>query len=98
MQAGACRDLGPRKAGVRWWMQYTGKLNRRSDLCKWAGETISHLFKGAAMDTNTDNSDVNAVKVKPFSAMTPKEKVVHIGKVFLCIITFGFMFPNVGAD
>ncbi|UCF74388.1 MAG: hypothetical protein JSU71_08820 [Betaproteobacteria bacterium] len=50
------------------------------------------------MDTNTDNSDVNAVKVKPFSAMTPKEKVVHIGKVFLCIITFGFMFPNVGAD
>ncbi len=50
------------------------------------------------MDTNTDNSDVNAIKVKPFSAMTPKEKVVHVCKVFLCIITFGFMFPNVGAD
>lgn len=50
------------------------------------------------MDSKTDQSDVNAVKVKPFSTMTPKEKVVHISKIFLCIITFGFLYPNVGAD
>ena len=62
------------------------------------GEAIYYLFKGTAMDSKTDSNDVNAVKVKPFSTMTPKEKVVHIGKVFLCIITFGFMYPNIGAD
>jgi len=50
------------------------------------------------MVSKTDNSDVNAVKVKSFSKMTPKEKAVHIGKLFLCIITFGFMFPNIGSD
>jgi len=50
------------------------------------------------MKPETDQSDVNAVKTKAFSKMTPKEKLVHIGKVFLCIITFGFMFPNIGAD
>ena len=50
------------------------------------------------MAPQTDNSDVNAVKTKPFSKMTPKEKAVHIGKVFLCIISFGFLFPNIGAD
>jgi len=50
------------------------------------------------MASKTDNSDVNAVKVKPFSKMTGKEKLAHVGKIFLCIITFGFLFPNIGAD
>ena len=50
------------------------------------------------MASETDNSDVNAVKVKPFGQMTRKEKLAHIGKVFLCIISFGFLFPNIGAD
>lgn len=50
------------------------------------------------MDPKTDQSDVNAVKTKPFSQMTQHEKVVHIGKVFLSILTFGFLFPNIGAD
>jgi len=50
------------------------------------------------MDKNTQESDVNAVKVKPFSQMTLKEKAVHVGKIFLCIVTFGFLFPNIGAD
>lgn len=50
------------------------------------------------MKPKTDHSDVNAVKSKPFSKMTPKEKAVHIGKIFLSIITFGFLFPNIGAD
>jgi hypothetical protein len=56
------------------------------------------LFRGAIMASKSDDSDVNAVKVKSFSKMTGKEKLLHIGKVFLCIITFGFMFPNIGAD
>lgn len=50
------------------------------------------------MKSKTDNSDVNAVKTKPFSTMTSKEKLVHVGKLFLCIITFGFLFPNIGGD
>jgi hypothetical protein len=50
------------------------------------------------MDSKSQQSDVNAVKVKPFAKMTAKEKVVHVGKIFLCVITFGFLFPNIGAD
>ncbi len=50
------------------------------------------------MASETDNSHVNDVKSKPFGKMTPKEKAVHIGKIFLCILTFGFLFPNIGAD
>jgi hypothetical protein len=54
--------------------------------------------EGAAMAKKADQSDVNAIKQKPFSQMTRKEKAVHIGKIFLCIISFGFLFPNIGAD
>ena len=50
------------------------------------------------MEQKADQTDVNAVKQKPFSKMTGKEKAVHIGKLFLSIITFGFLFPNIGAD
>jgi len=50
------------------------------------------------MASQPDHSDVNAVKSKQFSKMTPKEKAAHIGKLFLCIISFGFLFPNIGAD
>ena len=50
------------------------------------------------MEQKTGHTDVNAVKQKPFSQMTQKEKAMHIGKVFLSIITFGFLFPNIGAD
>lgn len=50
------------------------------------------------MDNQVQQDDVNAVKVKLFSQMTLNEKAIHIGKIFLCIITFGFLFPNVGAD
>ncbi len=57
-----------------------------------------HMLKGAAMAPETDNSHVNDVKSKPFGKMTPKEKAAHIGKIFLCILTFGFLFPNIGAD
>ena len=50
------------------------------------------------MKPKTDHKDVNATKGKPFSEMTRKEKALHIGKLFLSIITFGFLFPNIGAD
>ena len=50
------------------------------------------------MEQKADHADVNAVKQKPFSQMTPREKAVHIGKLFLCVISFGFLFPNIGAD
>jgi len=50
------------------------------------------------MKQKAEQTDVNAVKQKPFSQMSPKEKATHIGKIFLCIITFGFVFPNIGAD
>ena len=50
------------------------------------------------MEQKTDQTDVNAVKQKPFTKMTPKEKALHVGKIFLCIISFGFVFPNIGAD
>lgn len=50
------------------------------------------------MKQKTDQTDVNAVKQKPFSQMTRKEKMVHIGKLVLSILSFGFLFPNIGAD
>lgn len=50
------------------------------------------------MASQPDNSHVNDIKSKPFGKMTRKEKAVHIGKLFLCILTFGFLFPNIGAD
>jgi hypothetical protein len=54
--------------------------------------------EGAAMAKKDDQRDVNAIKQKPFSQMTRKEKMVHIGKLVLSILSFGFLFPNIGAD
>ena len=50
------------------------------------------------MEQKAGETDVNAVRQKPFSKMTQKEKAVHIGKLILSIISFGFLFPNIGAD
>ena len=60
--------------------------------------TFGYGVKGAAMASQPDNSHVNDVKSKPFGKMTRKEKATHIAKLFLCILTFGFLFPNIGAD
>ena len=50
------------------------------------------------MAPKNEAQDVNAVVTKPFSKMNRQEKLIHIGKVFLCIISFGFVFPNIGSD
>ena len=42
--------------------------------------------------------DINAVTTKPFSQMTGVEKIIHISKVILFLLTFGFAFPNVLSD
>lgn len=46
----------------------------------------------------THAADINAVATKPFSKMTAMEKVKHVGKVIVFILTFGFAFPNVFSD
>lgn len=50
------------------------------------------------MKPNDKAHDVNAVTVKPFSKMTGVEKMKHIGKVILFLLTFGFAFPDVFSD
>jgi hypothetical protein len=35
---------------------------------------------------------------KRFSEMTGGEKVVHIGKVIVFLLSFGFAFPNIFSD
>lgn len=39
--------------------------------------------------------DINAVHAKAFSEMTFWEKLVHLGKVFVFLLTFGFAFPHI---
>lgn len=46
----------------------------------------------------THAADVNAVTTKPFSSMTATEKVKHVAKVIVFILTFGFAYPNVFSD
>lgn len=42
--------------------------------------------------------DVNAVTAKPFMQMTLFEKLKHVGKVIVFVLTFGFAFPNVFSE
>jgi hypothetical protein len=42
--------------------------------------------------------DVNAVHTKPFSEMTGYEKVKHVSKVIVFLLTFGFAFPNIFSE
>jgi len=35
---------------------------------------------------------------KPYAEMTRRQKLRFVGKLFLCILTFGFAFPNVMSD
>ena len=34
----------------------------------------------------------------PYSEMKPRQKAMFILKIALCIISFGFIFPNVMSD
>lgn len=50
------------------------------------------------MTDKVKSTDVNAIHAKPFATMTPNERVKHVGKVFLFLLTFGFAYPNVLSD
>jgi len=67
-------------------------------MSKSGGVELPIPQEGTAMEQKSGQPDVNAVKQKPFSQMTQKEKMVHIGKLVLSILSFGFLFPNIGAD
>lgn len=42
--------------------------------------------------------DVNAIRSKPFSEMTRGEKIKHIGKLIVFLLTFGFAFSGLLSD
>lgn len=42
--------------------------------------------------------DVNAVSGDKFSKMSVTQKVRHVGKVIVFLLTFGFAFPNIFSD
>ena len=44
------------------------------------------------------SSTVNAVTAKRFSQMTAGEKIKHIGKTIVFLLTFGFVFPTILSD
>lgn len=48
--------------------------------------------------TEPEAKDVNIVTGKPFSGMTGAEKVKHVGKVVVFLLSFGFIFPNILSD
>ena len=37
-------------------------------------------------------------KTTPFAQMTGKQKVTFVFRLAVCILTFGFVFPNVMGD
>ena len=45
-----------------------------------------------------DAKDVNIITGKPYSRMTGVEKVKHIGKIIVFLLSFGFVFPNILSD
>ncbi len=44
------------------------------------------------------SKDVNTVTGKPFSRMSGTEKVKHVAKVVVFLLSFGFVFPNILSD
>ena len=40
----------------------------------------------------------SAAPAKRFSDMNASEKLVHIGKVIMFLLSFGFAFPNIFSD
>ena len=45
---------------------------------------------------DSHDSRKTAAPPKKFAEMNPLEKLVFIGKVTLCLISFGFVFPHIG--
>jgi len=52
----------------------------------------------SSKDTGKKAGDVNAVTAKPFAQMTAFEKIKHVGKVIVFILSFGFAFPSIFSD
>ena len=47
------------------------------------------------MSNNQKVDDVNVITSKPFSEMSRMEKVKHVAKVIVFLLSFGFVFPNI---
>ncbi len=45
--------------------------------------------------TEPESKDVNTVTGQPFSQMSRMEKVKHVAKVVVFLLSFGFIFPNI---
>lgn len=43
-------------------------------------------------------TDVNTITGKPFSTMSGPEKIRHVAKIIVFLLSFGFIFPNVLSD
>ena len=50
------------------------------------------------MSNDQKVDDINVITSKPFSKMTGVEKVKHVAKVIVFLLSFGFIFPNVLSD
>ena len=48
--------------------------------------------------TEPKPGDVNTVTGIPFSRMSGTEKVKHVAKVVVFLLSFGFIFPNILSD
>ena len=44
------------------------------------------------------STNANAAAEKRFAEMNAYEKVVHVGKVIVFFLSFGFAFPNIFSD
>lgn len=44
------------------------------------------------------SGDANAVAGQSFAGMTLVGKIMHVGKVIVFLLSFGFAFPNVLSD
>ena len=48
--------------------------------------------------TEPEVKDVNSITGRLFSQMTGLEKMKHVGKVIVFLLSFGFVFPNILSD
>lgn len=49
-------------------------------------------------DQPKQSAGINAVTGGKFSKMSGGEKLRHVGKVIVFLLTFGFAFPNILSD
>jgi len=42
--------------------------------------------------------DINAVSTRKFSEMTPGQKLRHVWRVGVFLLTFGFVYPNIFSE